>query len=339
MTRQAVVTGATGWLGTSLVTALAASGRPVRAFVRQGEDTATLRGLDGVEIVFGDLECASDVERLVHGAPGATLFHAAGVIHPARVADFFAINVDGTKRVLGAAARADLRRAVVVSSNSPVGVSRSNNVLFDEHSPYRPYMNYGRSKMLMEQAVAEFERRGLLETVVIRPPWFYGPNQPLRQTLFFKMIRDGKFPLVGDGSNRRSMAYIDNLVDAVLLAENVPEARGETFWIADERPYSMTEILETVRKLLRDEFGEKVVERTTRLPWITGEIATAADAAIQRVGRYDQRIHVLSEMNKTIACSVEKAKRVLGYQPQIALEEGMRRSLRWVYQRSGRDRL
>ena len=166
------------------------------------------------------------------------------------MADLYEINVDGTTRVVAAAARAGVRRAVVVSSNSPIGVSYSPKKIFDETSPYRPYMNYGRSKMIMELAVREFERRGLIETVIIRPPWFYGPNQPPRQTLFFKLIRDGKFPMVGDGNNLRSMSYIDNLVQGLLLAESVPAARGQTYWIADERPYSMNEIVGTVRTLL-----------------------------------------------------------------------------------------
>jgi nucleoside-diphosphate-sugar epimerase len=87
--------------------------------------------------------------------------------------------------------------------------------------------------------------------------------------------------------------------------------------------------------LLRDEFHERVSEKTPQLPWIAGEIATAADGALQRAGIYQQKIHVLSEMNKTIACSIEAAQRVLGYRPAIALEEGMRRSLRWIYERGG----
>ena len=67
---------------------------------------------------------------------------------------------------------------------------------------------------------------GAFETVVIRPPWFYGPGQPPRQALFFTMIKDGKAPLVGRGDNRRSMAYIDNICQGLLLCERVEQARG-----------------------------------------------------------------------------------------------------------------
>ena len=79
-------------------------------------------------------------------------------------------------------------------------------------------MNYGRSKMQMELAIKERQQQGKIETVIIRPPWFYGPNQPPRQTLFFQMVRDGKGPIVGNGENLRSMGYIDNLCQGLMLA-------------------------------------------------------------------------------------------------------------------------
>ena len=105
-----------------------------------------------------------------------------------------------------------------MSSNSPLGCNPFPDHLFDEQSPYHPYMNYGRSKYLMEQHIREVQQARMLETVIIRAPWFYGPHQPPRQSLFFQMIRDGKAPIVGSGENRRSMAYIENLAQGILLA-------------------------------------------------------------------------------------------------------------------------
>jgi nucleoside-diphosphate-sugar epimerase len=125
------------------------------------------------------------------------------------------------------------------------------------------------------------------------------------------------------------MAYIDNLCQGILLCEDTPVANGQTYWIADERPYSMNEIIDTVERLMEDEFSFEVTHKRLRMPFVASEVAGLLDALIQKVGLYQQKIHVLSEMNKTIACSVEKAKRELGYQPTIALEEGMRRSLIW----------
>jgi nucleoside-diphosphate-sugar epimerase len=87
--------------------------------------------------------------------------------------------------------------------------------------------------------------------------------------------------------------------------------------------------VDTVENLLENEFGMEVAHDRMRLPSIASEVAQAVDATIQRTGLYEQRIHVLSEMNKTIACTVDKARAELGYQPRVELREGMRRSIRW----------
>jgi nucleoside-diphosphate-sugar epimerase len=194
-------------------------------------------------------------------------------------------------------------------------------------------MGYGRAKMLMEEIVHEYQSQGGLETVIIRPPWFYGPDQPLRQTLFFKMIKNGQVPIIGDGENRRSMAYVDNICQGLLLCEQRSAANGQTYWIADRRPYTMNEIVDTVEHLLETEFGMQVAHKRLRLPNVVGDIAWLCDRMLQGIGLYNQKIHVLSEMNKTIACSCAKAQKELRYDPKIELEEGMRRSIRWCLER------
>ena len=347
---EVLVTGALGWLGRGLLHALvnglpdtpefqkAPAGLRIRALALPGQDTAELSRLsDRIALFSGDLRNPGDCRHFCQGARGALLFHTAGVIHPRRVREFYEINVDGTRNVLEAAAAAGIRRAVVVSSNSPCGCNPHSDHLFDEDSPYRPYMNYGRSKMLMEVAVRQLQEAGKIETVIVRAPWFYGPHQPVRQTLFFEMVRQGKAPIVGGGNNLRSMAYIDNLVQGLFLAGMSQKANGQTYWIADKRPYTMNVIIDTIERLLETEFGQKCAHKRLRLPGVASEAAWLVDKTIQSVGLYDQKVHVLSEMNKTIACSVRRAQEELGYQPAIALEEGMRRSLRWVMDQSAEE--
>ncbi|MDB6121962.1 MAG: NAD-dependent epimerase/dehydratase [Pedosphaera sp.] len=341
-TNQVLVTGALGWLGISLVQALVKGladqealkePRPdlrIRCLILPGQDGSELRKIsDRIEVVTGDLRNASDCARLCADAKGAILFHTAGIIHPKKAAEFYQINLNGAVNLLDAAIQAGVNRAVIVSSNSPCGCNPHPDHLFDENSPYHPYMGYGRSKMQMELAVKQRQEQGKIETVIIRPPWFYGPNQPPRQTLFFQMIRDGKAPIVGNGQNLRSMSYIDNLCQGLLLASMVEKANGQTYWIADKRPYSMNEIIDTVERLLETEFGQKCAHKRMRLPGLASEVALMVDATMQAAGLYNQKIHVLSEMNKTIACSVTRAEKELGYRPTVALEEGMRRSLAW----------
>jgi nucleoside-diphosphate-sugar epimerase len=339
-TQRILVTGAAGWLGFRLVRALV-EGLPdleefrepdrnlrVRVLILPGEDPGPLQRLsDRLEIVTGDLRKPEDCARLCEGSRGAVLIHAAGLIHPRRVADLYAVNVGGTENLLRAAASAGVRRVVVVSSNSACGCNPHSDHLFDEYSPYHPYMNYGRSKMQMELAVKAHQKAGDIETVIIRAPWFYGPNQPPRQTLFFAMIRDGKAPVVGGGERLRSMAYVDNLSQGLLLAARTGSANGQVYWIADRRPYTMNEVIDTIERLMEGEFGQICTHRRLRLPGLASEVAELADFTLQGLGLYNPKIHVLSEMNKTIACSVARAERELGYRPAIELEEGMRRSL------------
>jgi nucleoside-diphosphate-sugar epimerase len=268
-----------------------------------------------------------DCEELCKSAQGAILFHIAGVIHPQRIAEFYEVNVRGSINLLQAAAKFGVQRVIVISSNSPFGCNPHPDHLFDETSSYHPYLNYGRSQMEMEKLVSAMQASGAVETVIVRPPWFYGPNQPLRQTLFFTMIRDGKVPIVGSGESLRSMAYVDNIVQGMLLAAIVPNANGQAYWIADERPYSMREIVDTIEDVLEREFGKVCRRKRLRLPNIISSIAYAMDSTIQAVGFYNQKLHVLSEMNKTIACSIAKARRDLGFDPKIELREGMRRSI------------
>jgi len=337
-----LLTGAPGWLGTRLIEVLlegldgisslpAPDGtRQIRCLVVPGLDGSTLGPADRVQVVRGDLRDREAVRALCQDAAGATLFHCAGIVHPARfVRELYEVNVDGARRLLQAAEEAGVRRAVVLSSNSPAGTNPRREDRFDEQSPYRPYMAYGRSKMLMELAVHEYQARGKLETVIIRPTWFYGPGQPQRQTAFLRMIKNGSAPILGDGGNLRSMTYIDNLCQALLLCEHNPVANGQTYWVSDRRPYSMNEIVDTVERLMESEFEMKVAHKRLRLPSLAAKVAGLADGLIQKLGLYQQKIHVLSEMNKNIACSVEKAQRDLGYAPTVELEEGMRRSLAW----------
>jgi nucleoside-diphosphate-sugar epimerase len=340
--RKILVTGASGWLGLNLVRFLleglpecGSLGQPVscpvRCLVPSGQSGALDAFMGRVEVVEGDLRNKEDCRRFCADGGEAIVLHTAGVIHPRRVADFYAINVAGTQHLLSAAVASGVRRVVAVSSNSVCGCNPHLDHRFDEDSPAHPYQHYGRSKQQMESALAACRMEFGLETVIIRCPWFYGPHQPARQALFFRMIRDGKVPIVGDGENRRSMAYVDNLCQGILLAAGNADADGKTYWIADHEPYSMNEIVDTVERLLIAEFGQTCARRRVRLPGIVSAIAYHADSLLQSLGLYHQKIHVLSEMNQTIACSTARACGELGYRPTVALEEGMRRSLRWAF--------
>jgi nucleoside-diphosphate-sugar epimerase len=327
-----VVTGANGWLGRAATERLATRSRVVAVARDLGEGRALERfiaSLSGdVELAFADLTVPSTLDALFDGRSGRVqLVHTAGVIHPRRFADFEAVNATGTAHLARVARQAGVARMVHVSSNSPFGTNASTTDSFRQNEPYRPYLGYGRSKMHGEIAVLDEVTRGL-NAVIVRPPWFYGPHQPARQTTFFSMIKAGRFPVFGAGDQRRSMVYVANLVDGIEAALRWSGEPGRTWWIADARPYTVAEIVETVGRALADE-GHDVAPNGLRLPSFVGDVAEAIDRVLQGARRYEQRVHVLGEMNKTIVCDVSQTMLELDWEPRVSLYDGMRASVRW----------
>lgn len=331
---QIVITGAAGWLGRNLVEAVVPERSLVRLLV-QTDDEAAVLGLAGrnVQTVVGDVRHPAALEALFDGvAEGATVVHAAAVIHPEKaVRELFDVNVGGTSLVLDHARRHGMGRLVHVSSNSPFGVNAHADDRFDEASPYAPYLGYGASKQEAEELVRTAAERGDVDAVIVRPPWFYGPHQPARQTRWLRAVRRGRFPLVGDGSNRRSMVFTGNLVQGILCAE-ASAPTGAAYWIADAEPHTMVEVLATVRRAFEAE-GRPVSGGQPRLPRLAGVVAEGLDRALQRTGRYVQALHVLGELKETIACDISLAQREIGYAPSTDLFEGMRASIRWCLDR------
>jgi nucleoside-diphosphate-sugar epimerase len=327
-----ILTGAAGWLGRAVLDQLtngplARPGR-IRALVTSADDRAVVATDGRVDPIVGDIRRPAGLRDLFAGLTGTVdVIHTAGVIHPSRTSDFTEVNARGTHNVARAALSHGVRRMVHVSSNSPFGTNAHRADTFRNEEPYAPYLGYGRSKMQAELRVLDAVAAGL-DAVIVRPPWFYGPFQPARQTTFFRMVRTGRFPVIGDGGQRRSMVHVANLVQGIVRAELTPTPPGRGWWIADAEPYTVTDIVATVGRALTAE-GFEVVPNRTRLPALAGRLAERLDAAIQRTGRYVSQVHVLGEMDKTIACDIAVARAELGYEPSVALEDGMRESIRW----------
>lgn len=332
-TNTTLVAGAPGWLGTRLLEALADPEHPlqkysahkhrkVKALVLPNMNTSTLPS--NVELVNGNVLDKASLEKAMEGVD--TVFHLVGIIHPKKIKQLFEINTQGTLNMLEAAAKAGVKRFVFISSNSSAGVNLTHNDLMKESDKPRPYMAYGKSKLQAEEHVLKFVQEKKLEAVILRPCWFYGPGngQPERQLRFFRMIQKGNPIMFGNGHNKRSMSYLDNTIQGMLLAEKTPEANGQIYWIADEKPYETIEIYQTIAGL----FGTTLKPR--KIPGLASFICRIVDRVLQAVDMYITEFHVAGEMDRSIACDISKAKQELGYNPEVGLEEGMRRSIDWA---------
>ncbi|MFZ5955055.1 MAG: NAD-dependent epimerase/dehydratase family protein [Nanoarchaeota archaeon] len=317
---EVLVTGAPGWLGTSLVEELVKKRFKVRCLVLEGLDSSYLEKL-GAVVIKGNVLNRETLDKATKGVD--IVFHCAGIIHPKKIKELYQVNYFGTKNLLDSAIDSGVKKFILVSSNSPMGCNEYREILFKEDDPYNPYKNYGKSKMLAEKYANYMFKEGKIDVTIIRPCWFYGPNQPLRQTTFFKMIKKGNPIVFGDGQNLRSMSYVDNIVQGLILAAESKKSSGQTYWIADSKPYSTLEIYGTIADLLNVKLKPRFV------PGLMSTMCEISDGILQGTGLYIKEIHVAGEMNKNIACSIEKARKELGYNPKIDLREGMKRSIEW----------
>ena len=103
------------------------------------------------------------------------------------------------------------------------------------------------------------------------------------------------------------------------------------YWIADKKPYSMNFIINTIENVMIEEFRLECKMKRLKLPFFISQVAQVVDFCLQKIGLYHQKIHVLSEMNKNIACTVDLAINEIGYNPEVELREGMKISLNEIY--------
>jgi nucleoside-diphosphate-sugar epimerase len=328
------ITGADGWLGTELIKRLLTDPNlginptNIYCLIEPNKDFNFL-AKNEINFVVGDIRSRESTSKFLVDSEGGIVIHAAGIIHPRKISLFNEINFIGSQNILSSSVFSGVKKIIAISSNSPFG-SNTKGTLFNENSPYNPYMGYGFSKKKMEEVFSGHRKNNINPRItMLRAPWFYGPSQPQRQSLFFSMIRRGKFPVFGGGNTLRSMTYVGNLVDAIILAIENPSAEGEDFWISDERPYSMIEVIKTIQDLMATEFGLSVNCYIPAMPNFLPDIARVIDGGVQKLGFYNSKIHVLSEMNLNIACDISKAQRLIGYRPSISLRDGMHNSIHW----------
>jgi nucleoside-diphosphate-sugar epimerase len=317
-TMRVALTGASGYTGGRLLDALRGRGDDVSALVRAASISDRLRS-SGATLVEGDLTSREALERLVEGADA--VLHVAAVYRTAGHPDSYYrdVNVGGTERLLEAAAAAGIRRFVHTST---VGVhGHVENPPADENAPFAPGDIYQTTKAEAETLAIEFHRRRGLPLAVVRPGAIYGPGET-RLLKLFRAIARGRYAVVGDGRSFYHPVYIDDLVQGFLLALDREEAVGESFLICGPEYVTQAELAAVIAR----HTGGRVLP--FRIP--AGPIQLAGDVieAICVPLGVEPPLHRrrVDFWTKSRAFSVEKARRVLGYDPLVHLEEGVART-------------
>ncbi|MFI5183366.1 MAG: NAD-dependent epimerase/dehydratase family protein [Vicinamibacteria bacterium] len=320
---RVALTGATGYTGGRLLEALLDRGDRVAVLVRG--DASLLASRSGVDVVLGDLSDAAALRRLVEAAD--VVLHVAAVYRTAGHPDRYYrdVNVGGTERLLEAAAAAGVKRFVHTST---VGVhGHVTEPPADEASPFAPGDVYQETKAEGERLVFDLGRRRGLPVTVVRPGAIYGPGEK-RLLKLFRAIARGRYAVVGDGRAFYHPVFIEDLVDGFLLAMERPEAVGQSFIIAGPRYISQSDLA----ALIARHTGGRVLPfhvPAAPLQWAGG----LCEALLVPFG-IEPPLHRrrVEFWTKSRAFSIAKARRLLGYEPKVDLEEGIARTAAWYRQ-------
>jgi dihydroflavonol-4-reductase len=324
--RSALVTGATGFVGSNLVDGLVERGYKVRCLVRGTSNSRYLKH-SGLEFVEGGLNGSTDWDRALEGVD--TIYHVAGLTFARRARDYFEVNQKGTEAILAAAVkhRGNLKKFVYVSSQAAVGPSRDGTPVSEGVEP-RPISPYGESKLLGEEAVRAV--RDLIDFCIVRPPAVYGPRDYAILEIF-KSVARGFAPAIGPHDMQFSLVHVRDLVEGIILAGESKVSIGRTYFISSDKIYSMR----AVNELLGQIIGRRPRNISIPRP-VAFAVAIAAEmaAAVTRKPPVINRDKVRDFSQSCWGCSIEAARHDLAYEPKVALETGMRETFEW-YKREG----
>ncbi len=325
---MALVTGATGFTGGRLAETLVARGYRVRAMARD-PDGSSARALkeSGIEVIGGDLTDPASIARAMEGV--THLFNVAAAYRDASHRDdyYFRVNRDAVRDLLSAADTAGVARIVHCSTCGVHGDVAE--IPATEETAFRPGDVYQRSKLEGEEIARAAMAQGA-PVSVIRPTGIYGPGD-MRFLKLFRTIENGTFRMFGHGEIAYHMTYIDDIVQGLILAGEHPAAVGEVFLIGDEHYTTLNLLVAEVAKVL------DVAPPRRHLPVAPLMAVAIACEGICKPFGIDPPLHRrrVSFFTKARAFSVDKAKHTLGFQPQVSLADGLRRTAAW-YRETGR---
>ncbi|PYE30187.1 nucleoside-diphosphate-sugar epimerase [Idiomarina fontislapidosi] len=304
MDNRILLTGASGFVGGALFKNIELSSN-VEVSVAVRSKSSEFKHLNCWIVDFASFSDISEVLKRQD-----VVVHTAAVAHNKKIrisSDFEHINTRATLRLAQQAAECGVKRFIFVSS---IGVNGNiSSKPFTELDIPKPSETYAESKWRAEQGLWEIQESTGMEIVIIRPPLVYGPNAPGNFATLTRWVEKG-IPLpLGAVNNRRSYIAIDNLVDFITTCIDHPLAANETFLIADGEDISTTHLLHKVANAM---------DKPSRLIPVPERLLTLGATML---GKRDMARRLLGSLQVDIS----KARQLLGWQPTISLEEGLKR--------------
>jgi len=321
-----LVTGAGGFIGSNLTEELLRRGYRVRALLKDAESTKNISALidnKNIEIIRGNLLSKETLRKAVSGVE--VVFHLAAKadLSAKSYRPYFLNNVIGTKNITEAC-RGKVKKFVHFSSILAVGLPNIKTRL-DENYEGKPQHFYGVSKKETEKFLMREYKDDNFPVVILRPSTVYGPREFAVQYLLFRVIKEGKFVMVGSGNNLTSYVYVKNVVDATLKVANSSKTSGQIYFINDERPYKFKEVVEAIYRAV----GKKPYP--IKIPFWLAYAGSFIYAKICKLLGMKPLIYPsrVKTMILDYAYSIKKAKRDFGYKPRYDLNDGVKETYKW----------
>lgn len=318
---KCLVTGGSGFIGGHLAEELAQRGDEVCCLVRRTSNLEWLKNLD-VKLVEGDCRDKESLRNAVRGMD--YIFHLAAAIYALDEETYYEVNTKGTQNLIECCLEETpgIKRFVFVSSISACGPSDPCRRM-TEDDPSRPNSGYGRSKHLAEGIVLGYKYR--LPVSIIRPPNVLGPRQ---KELFdsMKLIRKRIMPLIGTGKPQTSLAGVEDIVKAAILAAEKEESRGQVYFVTDGRDYAWREITDTIAELM------DVKRALVKVPYgLQYMIAWASEMFGRMTGQAPlvSRQHVVAARKYCWLYDSSKIEKELGFRASMDMRAVIRKTIDW----------
>jgi len=313
-----LVTGGTGFIGGRVARRLAAEGAAVRVLTHSPEKVKALAG-DNIEIVQGNLRDAARMHEICDRC--THVFHAAASF--GRRASQQATNVDGTRNLMLAAAKAGVERLVYVSTIAVYGYGYTGDVT--EDMPHHPgSVVYNIAKSQAETVVREVGKERGLPFAIIRPGMVYGPGSNAWTTVMFKLAKRNPTLFIGSGKGSTFPIHVDDVADLGITLLTHPAAAGEAFHCTPDPGPSWREFLGEYAKLAGHSNWLAIPVMPVRV------LAPLAEAYMTLRGTPQDIPTGLRLLEATVTYKMTKAKQRLGWQPRISLEAGIQGCAPWL---------